>query len=120
MNDRKQSQLSPVAMRRHRLLHQEAIDGDVAAPPPPSSSPPHDIEDDQIQITNTTFEKLNQLYELRNYVRDSIDADRTSDIDEVVYRMREFKDFSRRSKRGSSKVLCSLISVSSPLFYFLF
>lgn len=82
-------------------------------PPPPTTSPPKyddsDSDLDPIQISSETFEKLNKLYEMRHFIRsDSLES---NDLDEIVYRPREFKDYSLRTKRGSSKTLCSLVSV---------
>lgn len=92
-------------------------------PSPPTAYPPKDVdndnddddeEDDLAQFGAETMEKLNKLYELRNFLRSSneTEPDEMSDFDEVVYRIRDFKDFSRRSNRGSSKPMCSLVSVS--------
>lgn len=93
-------------------------------PPPPSppvTSPPKDVDTDENDDENDVarfgaeaMEKLNKLYEMRNFLRSNseMSADAANEVDEVVYRIREFKDFSRRSKRGSSKPMCSLVSVS--------
>lgn len=86
-------------------------------PSPPISSPPHDENADlePIQISSKTFEKLNKLYELRHYVRNpSIEL---NDLDDVVYRLHEFKDFSSRTQRGSSKTMCSFASVNPFEFH---
>lgn len=94
-------------------------------PPPPSPSvtslpkdanTDDDDDDDLAEFSAETMQKLNKLYEMRNFLRSSsisgAEPNETNDFDEVVYRMRDFKDFSRRSKRGSSKPMCSLVSVS--------
>lgn len=44
-------------------------------------------------------------------LRDSID-EYNDELGDIILRLREFKDFSTRSNRGSSKNVCSLISVS--------
>lgn len=91
-------------------------------PSPPHSSPPHDnnVDDDNddlgpIQISTKTFDKLNKLYELRHYVRNP--AIELNDLDDVVYRLNEFRDFSSRTQRGSSKTLCSFVSVNPFEFH---
>lgn len=99
------------------------LDGMIPPPPPspPATYPPKDADnnddddDDLAQFGTETMEKLNKLYELRNFLRSSNETDQNelSDCDDVVYRIRDFKDFSRRSNRGSSKPMCSLVSVSN-------
>lgn len=98
------------------------VDGMIPPPPPspPATSPPKDTDvdtddDDLAEFGAETMEKLNKLYEMRNYLRSSnkTEPDDLNDFDEVVYRIRNFKDFSRRSQRGSSKPMCSLVSVST-------
>lgn len=96
-------------------------------PPPPNSSPPEcdsDSDLDPIQISSETFKKLNELYEMSRYVRNS--NYKSSDSDDVVYRFREVKDFSTRAKRGSSKTLWSFVPVKLrqkkidvSIFYFI-
>lgn len=44
-------------------------------------------------------------------IRDSID-EYNEELGDIIYRLRQFKDFSTRSNRGSSKNVCSLISVN--------
>lgn len=94
---------------------------------PPSS--PTDVAEQQLdgnkQINHTILEKLTQIRENRQtYERDSIDfhgelpgdGDDFDDFDDIAYRIRKFKDFSRSSKRGSSKALCSFVSVRNLPF----
>lgn len=96
------------------------LDGMIPPPPPspPTTNPPNDDDtdndDDLTRFGAATMEKLNKLYAMRNFLRSSNESDATepSDFDEVTYRIRDFKDFSRRSQRGSSKPMCSLASVS--------
>lgn len=80
-------------------------------PPPPDSTPPRstdsDIYVDPIQISSRTLERLNSLYGMYK-MKDSIG---NNDEDEVVYRFREFQNFTPRSFRGSSKAMCSFASV---------
>lgn len=39
-------------------------------------------------------------------------------IDEVIFRMKKFNDFSGRTERGSSKTLCSFVPVIEFIFLF--
>lgn len=87
----------------------------------PISSPPpsHDDDDTEpIQISSKTFEKLNELYEMRQFVHSGSDRENYYDLDDVVYRVRQFKDYTTCRNRGSSKTLCSLISVMIYVFSF--
>lgn len=60
-------------------------------------------------ISNSLHDALNRLKFENLAERDSIDEDGTDDI---LLRNKPFKQFSRNSQRGSSKVLCSMVSVS--------
>lgn len=85
---------------------------DDCAPPPPATSPPNgdsDTDTDSVQIGAETFDKLSKLYEMSHFVRHS--NIELNDLNEVVYRYREMRDFSSRTKRGSSKTVWSLIPV---------
>lgn len=59
-------------------------------------------------ITNSLHDALNRLKIENLAERDSIDEDGTEDI---LLRTKPFKVFARNSQRGSSKVVCSLVSV---------
>lgn len=87
---------------------------DSCIPPPPTESPPpaKHTEDkhDPVQITSNTLEKLNSLYS--DYKLNRSVSNESDELNDVVYRLRQFKDFSSRRKRGSSKAMCSLVSVS--------
>lgn len=92
-------------------------------PPPPVSSPPHDENDvndddsdsDSPQISQVTFEKLDKLYEMQRFVRESSESiyNELYGCDVEFRRAFDFKDYSNIRKRGSSKTLCSLFSVYS-------
>lgn len=87
---------------------------DCCIPPPPATSPPicdSDTDTDSVQISTETFDKLSKLYEMSRFVRHS--NIELNDLDQVVYRYREMRDFSSRTKRGSSKTVWSLIPVRS-------
>lgn len=60
-------------------------------------------------ISNSLHDALNRLKIENLAERDSIDEEGTEDI---LLRSKPFKQFSRNSQRGSSKVLCSMVSVS--------
>lgn len=106
----------------------------TAIPPPsPRSPPPNDAGTDDSrrkQLHGEMIARLNMLFDIQrqrnirngsecssgeNY-SDAVEFN-TNDIneveedDDIILRTRPFKDFSRRSKRGSSKAMCSLISV---------
>lgn len=110
----------------------------TAVPPPPSSTPPPltpqkpngqmfvNFDKERKQISAGTIDKLNTLFDLQRLRHTKNDDDNMSEIKEnsdddisVEYRVKEFKDYSRRSRRGSSKAMWSLISVSVAfsLFY---
>lgn len=104
--------------QNHGKCPKSFLDGIIPPPPPspPPTSPPNaadtDDDDDLAHVGTETMEKLNKLYEMRNFLRSSNETeDETNEFDEIVYRIRDFDDFSRRSKRGSSKPMCSLVSV---------
>lgn len=87
---------------------------DRCIPPPPVTSPPHDTDSDTddpdpVQISSYTLEKLNSLYSLYK-MRRSI-SNEVDELEDVVYRLREFNGCSSRSLRGSSKAMCSFVSV---------
>lgn len=85
---------------------------DDCIPSPPATSPPNcdsDTDTDSVQISMETFDKLNKLYEMSHFVRHS-DIE-LNDLNEVVYRYKELRDFSSRTRRGSSKTVWSLIPV---------
>lgn len=85
---------------------------DDCIPNPPATSPPHcdsDTDTDSVQISTETFDKLNKLYEMSHFVRHS--NIELNDLNEVVYRYREMRDFSSRTNRGSSKTVWSQIPV---------
>lgn len=87
---------------------------DDCIPPLPATSPPNgdsDTDTDSVQISTETFDKLNKLYEMSHFIRNS--NIELNDLDEVAYRYREMRDFSSRTKRGSSKTVWSLIPVRS-------
>lgn len=74
-------------------------------PPPPSSSPPpDDIDDDGLQsplaISTETLAKLNQLYEMRRYVRHS-DIDLNDFNDLLTHRLRKFNELSVQTRSVS-------------------
>lgn len=88
---------------------------DKCIPPPPVTSPPHDTDSDTdldpVQISSHTLEKLNSLYSLYK-MRRSI-SNEVDELEDVVYRLREFNGCSSRPLRGSSKAMCSFVSVRS-------
>lgn len=112
---------------RNSLQRQDAIDGNEVKPntnrdassflnnfipPPPTETPPQRDEYDlnPVQISSETFEKLNSLY-------NSYEPRRTTfignDDTEDAVRLREFNNnYSARSYRGSSKAMCSYVSVN--------
>lgn len=59
-------------------------------------------------ISNSLHDALNRLKFENLAERDSIDEEGTEDI---LLRSKPFKQFSRNSQRGSSKVVCSMVSV---------
>lgn len=91
-------------------------------PPPPVTSPPHDTDsdtefedlDDPVQISHRTLMKLNSLYSVYK-MRRSATTDETNETnemtDDVVLRLHKFDKCSPRLFRGSSKAMCSLVSV---------
>lgn len=115
-----QQSSEPEEKQKRGKCSKSFLDGMIPPPPPspPITFPPKDADndddDDIAHFGAETMEKLNKLYEIRNFLRRSneTEEDEVSDFDEVVYRIRDFKDFSRRSNRGSSKPMCSLVSVS--------
>lgn len=64
-------------------------------------------------ISNSLHDALNRLKIENLAERDSIDEEGTEDI---LLRSKPFKQFSSNSQRGSSKVLCSMVSVSWTSF----
>lgn len=62
---------------------------------------------DRTDISNSLHDALNRLKFENLAERDSIDEEGTGDI---LLRTKPFKSFSRNSQRGSSKVLCSMVS----------
>lgn len=82
-------------------------------PPPPAESPPSvkdpDDKHDPVEISSNTLEKLNSLYSAYKLNRSV--SNESDELNDVVYRLREFNDFSSRRYRGSSKAMCSLVSV---------
>ena len=58
-------------------------------------------------LLNEALYKLNHMH--ADDVRDSIDS---IDEDNIMFRNKEIKKFASNSQRGSSKVMCSMISVS--------
>ncbi len=65
---------------------------------------------DRTDISNSLHDALNRLKFENLAERDSIDEEGTEDI---LLRNKPFKQFSRNSQRGSSKVMCSMVSVSA-------
>lgn len=93
---------------------------DRCIPPPPVTSPPHDTDDsetdDPVQISHQTLEKLNSLYSLYKWRRSaSNEPNETIEAkDNVVLRLRELNEHSSsRQFRGSSKAMCSFVSVKN-------
>lgn len=86
---------------------------DRCLPPPPASSPPQHTDSDldlaPVQISEHTLEKLNSLYSLYK-VRGSV-SNETDESEDVVVRLRKFNDCRPRPFRGSSKAMCSFVSV---------
>lgn len=120
---------------RNKLKRQDAIDDrkqnpsycrDVQAflerciPPPPSEAPPSDDDDDEtyalspLEFSSETLEKLNSLYSLYKGGRpiSSKVDDETADVE---YRLPKFNACSARSLRGSTKAVCSLVSVTTSI-----
>lgn len=64
---------------------------------------------ERTDITNSLHDALQRLKIENLSERDSIDEEGTEDI---LLRSKPFKQFARNSQRGSSKVLCSMVSVS--------
>lgn len=60
-------------------------------------------------ISNSLHDALNRLKIENLAERDSIDEEGT---EEILLRNKAFKQFGRNSQRGSSKVACSMVSVS--------
>lgn len=105
-------------------------------PPPPTSSPPSDINTNDSkhrQINNETIDRLNMLFDIQRHRNlgygnergvssggDAANSDVDEEDDNILYRVKPFKDFSRRSKRGSSKAMCSLFSVWRITVYFFY
>lgn len=76
-------------------------------PPPPSSSPPPDDIDDgndssqsPLAISTETLAKLNQLYEMRRYVRHS-DIDLNDFNDLLTHRLKKFNELSVQTRSVS-------------------
>lgn len=96
---------------------------DRCIPPPPVISPPHETDsdtenlDDPVQISHHTLERLNSLYSLYKMRRStgttSIGTtDGTDATDEVLFRLSQIdKSPTTRLFRGSSKAMCSFVSV---------
>lgn len=98
---------------------------DRCIPPPPVTSPPHDTDSDPdqnfVQISDHTLEKLNSLYSLYKVRRST--STEYDEIEDVVLRLRKFNDCSARPFRGSSKAMCSFVSVmnkNQPPYYNVF
>lgn len=72
-------------------------------PPPPSTSPPPDDTDDgndgtesPLAISTETLAKLNKLYEMRRYVRNSnIDLNDFNEL--LTHRLKKFQEFSTQT-----------------------
>lgn len=97
-------------------------------PPPPNSSPPHDVDDDilehdeddsndsnddfePLEISRETLAKLNQLYEMRRYVRNSnIDLNDFNDF--LSHRMKKFNEYSTQMLHKSNATPNTFGSVS--------
>lgn len=88
---------------------------DRCIPPPPATLPPpsndtdSDADQESVQISEHTLEKLNSLYSLYKVRRS--DSNDTDDSEDVVVRLRKFNNCSARSFRGSSKAMCSFAMV---------
>lgn len=94
-------------------------------PPPPNSSPPHDNDDDNdgpnndgnddfgpLEISRETLAKLNQLYEMRRYVRNSnIDLNDFNDF--LSHRMKKFNEYSTQMLQKSNANTFGSVSVFS-------
>lgn len=83
-------------------------------PPPPSETPPRpessDCEFEPLpEISSGTLEKLNSLYSAYKMHRST--SNETDKSDEIVYRLREFNNFSPRTHQDSCKALWSFVSV---------
>lgn len=84
-------------------------------PPPPGTSPPHDTDsdaDDPVQISHRTLEKLNSLYSLYKLRQSAANEPTIEATDNVVFRSPQFDKCSSRHFRGSSKAMCSFVSVN--------
>lgn len=92
---------------------------DRCIPPPPVTLPPHDTDSDPdenpVQISDYTLEKLNSLYSLCKVRRST--STEYEEIDDVVLRLHQSNDSSARPFRGSSKAMCSFVSVNEHLYY---
>lgn len=89
-------------------------------PPPPITSPPHDSDDsdtdhDPVQINEQTLEKLNSLYSLYKFRQST--GNEIDEVEDVVLRLRKFNDCTSRPFRGSSKAMCSFVSVTINIRY---
>lgn len=90
---------------------------DRCIPPPPVTSPPPDSEtedlDDPVQISHGTLEKLNSLYSLCKMRRSvTSETDELNEMaDDVLLRLHKSDECSSRLFRGSSKAMCSFVSV---------
>lgn len=132
-NDTEESKSSTQKSSKTALT---TLNGILAAALPPSSptfpSPTESSVNERRhqQINHETIDRLNMLFDIQRHqygnreMASRSDSDVSeancsvseSDVyehhdDDVVYRIKQFKDFSRLSKRGSSKAMYSLISV---------